>query len=502
MKKYDDNIPLLKNRVETHAFIRNISKHRLPDGTLDVEGNLKLWNDGMQGFVKTPLWEKTPGWREDTHLQGEPYLVFVPGNPGSPTILIAHGGGFSWRTGCEGPNVAWYFHQAGYNTAILSYRLLPYDRYASMADMQRAIRLLRARKEEFGIGEKIVVMGFSAGGMICGNCATHFDNGSQTAPDLVQQMSSRPDALQSGANFVLVGLICITLEENMKNSDVINKILKYHPQFPDNYAGCDGYKFGDPNAECNGIATALVPTVDVIRRTGELGCNLLVVHEPIFYSTEDYPDWRAGGKNSVYEEKKALLDKYGITVWRDHDHMHAHNPDSIFTGVIKYLGWENYYIPSEKSSIKVPMGYLFELPETTVKELGQYLEDKLAMNGLRIVGNPEDKIRKVAIVGHLFPGFGTQSETREYGTDLINAMEQGLDAIIPGEVIEWTVLSYVRDALALGRKKAVFNIGHFNMEELGMRYAQDWIGDLVDHKVPVHYLPTKDIYRYIERKHL
>lgn len=178
MKKYDDNIPLLKNRVETHAFIRNISKHRLPDGTLDVEGNLKLWNDGMQGFVKTPLWEKTPGWREDTHLQGEPYLVFVPGNPGSPTILIAHGGGFSWRTGCEGPNVAWYFHQAGYNTAILSYRLLPYDRYASMADMQRAIRLLRARKEEFGIGEKIVVMGFSAGGMICGNCATHFDNGS------------------------------------------------------------------------------------------------------------------------------------------------------------------------------------------------------------------------------------------------------------------------------------------------------------------------------------
>ena len=101
MKKYDDNIPLLKNRVETHAFIRNISKHRLPDGTLDVEGNLKLWNDGMQGFVKTPLWEKTPGWREDTHLQGEPYLVFVPGNPGSPTILIAHGGGFSWRTGCE-----------------------------------------------------------------------------------------------------------------------------------------------------------------------------------------------------------------------------------------------------------------------------------------------------------------------------------------------------------------------------------------------------------------
>ena len=52
MKKYDDNIPLLKNRVETHAFIRNISKHRLPDGTLDVEGNLKLWNDGCRALSK------------------------------------------------------------------------------------------------------------------------------------------------------------------------------------------------------------------------------------------------------------------------------------------------------------------------------------------------------------------------------------------------------------------------------------------------------------------
>lgn len=286
----------------------------------------------------------------------------------------------------------------------------------------------------------------------------------------------------------------------MKNSDVIKKILAYHPQLSADYAGCDGYKFGDPDAECKGIAAALVPTIDVIRRTAEKGCNLLITHEPIFYSTEDYPDWRAGGINSVYEQKKAILEEYGITVWRDHDHMHAHNPDSIFTGVIKYLGWEQYYVPAEKSNIKVPMGYLFELPETTVKDLGTYLEEKLNMNGIRIVGDLQDKIRRVAIVGHLFPGFGKETETTEYGTDLINAMEHGLDAIIPGEIIEWTVVSYVRDAIALGKPKAVFNIGHFNMEELGMRYAQDWINELVKYEVPVHYLPTNDLYQFLERK--
>ena len=194
MSDYHANVELLRQKVESHAFIRNISKHRLPDGTLDVEGNLKLWNEGMQDFVKTPLWDKTPGWRADTALQEEPYFVFIPGNPAAPTILVAHGGGFSWRTGCEGPNAAWYFHQAGYNTAILSYRLLPYDRFAAMADMQRAIRLLRANKTAFGIGDKVIVLGFSAGGMICGNCATHFDAGDPQAQDPVERCASRPDA--------------------------------------------------------------------------------------------------------------------------------------------------------------------------------------------------------------------------------------------------------------------------------------------------------------------
>ena len=49
MKKYDDNIPLLKNRVETHAFIRNISKHRLPDGTLDERRNAGLCQNSSLG---------------------------------------------------------------------------------------------------------------------------------------------------------------------------------------------------------------------------------------------------------------------------------------------------------------------------------------------------------------------------------------------------------------------------------------------------------------------
>ena len=72
-----------------------------------------------------------------------------------------------------------------------------------------------------------------------------------------------------------------------------------------------------------------------------------------------------------------------------------------------------------------------------------------------------------------------------------------MDVILPGEIVEWTALSYVRDAVQQGRAKAMINIGHLNWEELGMKYAREWISDLVDGRLPVTYVPSEDMYRYV-----
>jgi putative NIF3 family GTP cyclohydrolase 1 type 2 len=285
----------------------------------------------------------------------------------------------------------------------------------------------------------------------------------------------------------------------MKNSEVIEKILAYHPDMP-NYKGCDEYKIGNPEEECKGVALSLVPTVEVIRKMIEKGCNLLITHEPIFYQTPDYPEWEGSFPNSIYEEKRQLLLDHHITVWRDHDHIHMHQPDGIFTGVLKYLGWETYYQPNPEN----PFCFEVRLPETTVGDLGAYLIEKLHLNGLRYMGNPTDKISKVALVGHLFPnafyqdGLDENGHYQDYAMKLMEQMEKedGIEAIIPGEIIEWTVLSYIRDAIAMGKGKACYNIGHFNMEELGMRYAKDWVEELVEGKLPVHYIPTEDAFSY------
>lgn len=287
----------------------------------------------------------------------------------------------------------------------------------------------------------------------------------------------------------------------MKNREVIEKILAYHPHIP-NYRGCDDYKCGDPEAECTGIITALVPTHNVIKKAIELGANLVIVHEPIFYTSEDGPGWFEDFPNAVYEEKRRLIDDHGITVWRDHDHMHFHRPDGIFTGVLKHLGWADCaHVVTDTDSFA---HFHVDLPEMTVGDLCRHLIKGIGMNGVRYIGSPETRIRSAAFVGHLFPGpcrrTRADGSPMEYGASVIQTLEEQVDVIIPGEIIDWTVASYVRDAVQQGGAKAMINLGHLNWEELGMKYAKEWLDELLEGQVDVTYVPSEDMYSFLVKE--
>ena len=282
--------------------------------------------------------------------------------------------------------------------------------------------------------------------------------------------------------------------------EVVDSILSYHP-FLFDYHGCDDFKSGDPDVECTGIVTAISPTVGVIRKAIELNANLIVVHEPTYYTSEDGPGWFEDFDNSVYEEKKQLLDQHGIVIWRDHDHLHFHKPDGIFEGVLRYTGWKEY-----ATAVRPPYGgfghFLIELPEAmTVKEVADHLMKSIGMNGCRYIGNATDEVKKILIVGHLYPMMGPMTPKRadgkpkEYSVQIIGDMEEGVDLILPGETIDWTVLSYIRDANELGHKKAMISLGHFNWEALGMKYAKDWLEELVP-GIPVTYVEAGDMFNY------
>ena len=287
----------------------------------------------------------------------------------------------------------------------------------------------------------------------------------------------------------------------MTIQEVIDKILAYHPAIM-RYTGCDEFKCGDPSAECTGVVTAMDATVNVVKKAAELGANLIIVHEPTNYTSSDRPGWYEDFKNDVFAEKWRLLQEHGIAVWRDHDHLHMHQPDGIFSGVLKNLGWFDY--AEVDTSMKMFAHFIVTLPEektTTLQALLLQLKNTIGMNGVRYIGPSDMPVRKLAIVGHLFPGSmkakNHSGEFKEYSVEMIRYFEeQGVDVLLPGETIDWTVLNYVRDAVQLGQQKAVITLGHFNWEEMGMRYAKEWVQDLVGDSLPVTYVPTEDMYHY------
>ena len=118
---YQNNYIQLKKAVENDAVIINVSRHRNPDGSLNIAQFKQAWNKTLENFEVTYLWEKgkTPGYDDRDPLQPEPSIVFVPAQGNDEkhgTIIVAHGGGFEIRTGCEGMNVAEYFSRIGFTT--------------------------------------------------------------------------------------------------------------------------------------------------------------------------------------------------------------------------------------------------------------------------------------------------------------------------------------------------------------------------------------------------
>ena len=273
----------------------------------------------------------------------------------------------------------------------------------------------------------------------------------------------------------------------MTIQQVIDKIIAYHPDLGERLAAtCDTVKYGDTSKECTGVATAIYPSPDVIRAAGEAGCNLLVVHEPSFYGHMDPLDWLRG--NETAEKKMALLDAYGIVLFRDHDRIHAHVPDGIFYGLFAELGWLSYLdqpldVPTDPGQ---PLIRTLTLPGIPVAEIAAMFKEKLGLKAVRFTGNPGTIVRKAALAAHLFPN----------QQKLIEAIErEKIDLLIPGEIIDWEVPCYFKDAGQLGLNKACLHLGHFNMEELGMKYAVNWLKELAP-GLPVVYCPNEDMYRY------
>ena len=124
--------------------------------------------------------------------------VFRPARADGSAILDIPGGSYEFlAVQNEGLDVAEYFNAQRTTVFVLAYRL-PGEGWAdrsrvSLADAQRAMRLIRARAAEFRIDPaRLGVLGFSAGGNLAADLTVSFDETSYAPVDAADRLSAKP----------------------------------------------------------------------------------------------------------------------------------------------------------------------------------------------------------------------------------------------------------------------------------------------------------------------
>jgi putative NIF3 family GTP cyclohydrolase 1 type 2 len=220
-----------------------------------------------------------------------------------------------------------------------------------------------------------------------------------------------------------------------------------------------------------GIATTMMATLDVMKRAAAAGKNMVITHEPTFYSHQDTIDQLKD--DPVYLYKTDFVRKHNMVSLHFHDHWHRRTPDGIAFGMAREFGWDKYVDASNPR--------LFTIPETPLARLAKEIQSRLSIRTMRVLGDPKLPVRRVnASWGYIsqFPGINL-------------AARQDTDLFICGETREWEVVEYVQDMITSGRKKALIVLGHVLSEQAGMKYCAEWLKTFIP-EVPVEFVPARE----------
>lgn len=259
---------------------------------------------------------------------------------------------------------------------------------------------------------------------------------------------------------------------NTPVSKVIESIIKMtgSPIIPNTV---DVIKEGSPDTPVKGIVTTMFATMEVLKTAVSMNCNLIIVHEPLYYNHLDNTEQFKN--DPVFLEKQRYIREHKLVIWRFHDYIHSMKPDGVELGMIAKLGWKNYAVNGSLDQ--------FKLPETSLKELVQTLKQKFPRYTFYIVGNQEMRLTNV----RLAPG----APGSMYHIELLE--KENVDVLLAGESPQWETYEYARDAVNQGRKKAVIFLGHIASEESGMDYCADWLKSFIK-GIPISFVESGPSY--------
>jgi len=162
-------------------------------------------NNDFLGIQTIRLWPGDAPEAKGKACEDTPTMtIFEPahghGN-GSAVVILPGGAYLHLAANHEGRQVADWFTTRGFRAFVLSYRLASHGYLlpVPLLDAQRAVQTVRARARDYQIDpNRIVIIGFSAGGHLAALASTQFVAGKPEAEDPIERVSSRPDYLVLG----------------------------------------------------------------------------------------------------------------------------------------------------------------------------------------------------------------------------------------------------------------------------------------------------------------
>ena len=138
------------------------------------------------------LWDgKIPCFLPEADTPNKMTAYLIDNHHPVPAVVVLPGGGYCERAAHEGEPVAQFYNSCGFQAFVVHYRVAPNRYPAPQADAKRAIRLVRANAQEWGVDpDRVFVCGFSAGGHLAASTAVLPDD--PTVEDDLSAISSKP----------------------------------------------------------------------------------------------------------------------------------------------------------------------------------------------------------------------------------------------------------------------------------------------------------------------
>lgn len=242
--------------------------------------------------------------------------------------------------------------------------------------------------------------------------------------------------------------------------------LKSLAQIPDRTV--DRIIVGNPDSEIRKIGTAWMPYWETCRAAVKQGINLLVVHEPTFYT-----HWDLDGEALFPETitaKKRWLDESGLVIIRCHDVLDKlDSPLGIPFAFGRGLGFADSEIIRA-----VPYYNVYRCPPAPAHEVARRIAGHLKAIGQPGVGFYGDGSRMVESVGL---GTGMYCNPIEYAS-----LKPDLFVVLNDAIQTWTHGTFSQDS---GQPMVV--IDHGASEEFGVRALRDHLAGVFPQMEIIHF---------------